>query len=101
MCGGEVEYMKCIYNTISPHIFHEDVIFFSFFLYYCRAYGILVPRPGMEPIMPFAMGVWSLNPWATREVRAILSLLGASLEKGSALHQRLMCFVIKEYQVSP
>ena len=75
--------------------------FFSFFLYYCRAYGILVPRPGMEPIMPFAMGVWSLNPWATREVRAILSLLGASLEKGSALHQRLMCFVIKEYQVSP
>ena len=31
MCGGEVEYMKCIYNTISPHTFHEDVIFFLFF----------------------------------------------------------------------
>ena len=100
MCGGEVEYMKCIYNIISPHTFHEDVIFFFFFWYCCGAYGILVPRPGMEP-MPSAMGVRNLNPWATREVRAILSLLGASLEKGSALHQRLMCFVTKEYQVSP
>ena len=73
--------------------------FFFFFWYCCGACGILVPRPGMKP-MPSAMAVWSLNPWATREVQAILSLPGASLEKGSALHQRLMCFVIKEHQVS-
>ena len=39
MCGGEVEYMKCIYNTISPHTFHEDVIFFFFF-------GIVVGHVG-------------------------------------------------------
>ena len=31
------------------------------------AYGILVPRPGIE-LMPPAMEVWSLNHWPTREV---------------------------------
>lgn len=55
MCRGEVEYVKRIYNTISPHTFHE----------------------------------------------AVRSLLGAWLKEGTPLHQRPMCFVIKEHQVSP
>ena len=31
------------------------------------ACGILVPRPGIEPVPP-ALGAWSLNHWAAREV---------------------------------
>ena len=31
------------------------------------ACGTLVPRPGMEPTLP-AVGVWSLNPWTSKEV---------------------------------
>ena len=38
------------------------------------ACGILVPRPGMEPV-PSALGVQSLNHWTAREVRkSILKL---------------------------
>ena len=62
------------------------VHFFVFWLCH-RACGILVPRPGIEP-MSSAVGVWSLNYWTTREAicsetqrsydtcfRTILSLL--------------------------
>ena len=37
------------------------------------AYGILVPRPGIEP-MPPALGAWSLNHWTAREVPVRLFL---------------------------
>ena len=32
-----------------------------------EACGILVPSPGIEPVPP-ALGAWSLNHWARREV---------------------------------
>ena len=32
-----------------------------------EACGILVPSPGIEPVPP-ALGAWSLNHWASREV---------------------------------
>ena len=35
------------------------------------AYGILVPRPGIEPVPPTLVG-WSLNHWTTREVLFLL-----------------------------
>ena len=41
--------------------------FFFFFATLCIAYGILVPRPGIEP-MPAAVEAWSLNHWTAREV---------------------------------
>ena len=40
--------------------------FFFFFLLQRRACGILVPRPGIEP-MPLALEAQSLNHEATRE----------------------------------
>ena len=36
--------------------------------------GILVPRPGMEPV-PSALGVRTLNHWTTREIPVNLFLL--------------------------
>ena len=39
----------------------------NFFLAHCRAYGILVPQPEMEPKSPAVEGQ-SLNHWTTREV---------------------------------
>ena len=34
------------------------------------ACGILVPQPGIEPIL-LALGTWSLNHWTTREVPGV------------------------------
>ena len=33
------------------------------------AYGILVPRPGIEPTPP-AVEAWNLNHWTAKEVQA-------------------------------
>ena len=46
-----------------------SVFLFVFLIVWpCRmACGILVPRPGIEP-MPPALEAWSLNHWTTREV---------------------------------
>ena len=42
---------------------------------HCEAYGILVTRPGIEPVLP-AFEVCSLNHWTTREFRPqVLSLM--------------------------
>ena len=38
-----------------------------FFWPHCAAYGILIPRPGIEPTFP-ASKVWNLNHLTTREV---------------------------------
>ena len=43
--------------------------FFLSFFFWSAAYGILVPRPGVEPTHP-ALQVWSLNHWTAREVQA-------------------------------
>ena len=48
----------------------ENSFFFFFFFFFwpCHvACRILVPGPGFEPTPP-ALGVWSPNHWATREV---------------------------------
>ena len=41
------------------------------FCLHCMACGILVPRPGMEPVAP-VLGAQSLNHWTTREVLLML-----------------------------
>ena len=45
-----------------------------FFFLHHTACGILLPRPVIEPVPP-ALEVWSLNHWATREVRHMIALL--------------------------
>ena len=37
----------------------------KFFWPHCVAFGILVPQPGIEPMLP-ALGAQSLNQWTTR-----------------------------------
>ena len=50
------------------NIYSKDICFFFFF---CTAYGILVPQPGIEP-GPSAVKAWSLNHWTTREFPHLL-----------------------------
>ena len=68
----------------------------------CRACGILVPRPGVEPVPP-AAEAWSLNHWTVREgpepVSGTTALCGAfpqqgktqSLRAWGAGHHHLWC----------
>ena len=42
-----------------------------FFWLHHTAYGILLPRPGIEPVST-ALEAWSLNHWLAREVQAWL-----------------------------
>ena len=51
---------------------HYQDIFFFWIVLLCFGpnalqCGVLVPRPGIEPV-PHALGVWSLNHWTAREV---------------------------------
>ena len=47
-------------------LFHLFILFLIFWL--CpMACGILVPRPGIKPVLP-VLAVWPLNPWTTRDV---------------------------------
>ena len=48
-------------------MFGGYILFFFFFWPRCVSCGILVPRPGIEPL-PLALEAWSLNRWTTREV---------------------------------
>ena len=41
-------------------------VLFIYWLH-CAACKILVPRPGIEPVLP-ALGAWSLNHWTTRDI---------------------------------
>ena len=57
-------------------------MFSSFFINYCmhslsRSIWDLVPWPGIEPGPP-ALGTWSLNHWATREIPKLAILYGHS-----------------------
>ena len=47
-------------------ISQKYIVFFFFWLGWA-AYGILVPRPGIEPMFPTVIA-WSLNHWSTRKV---------------------------------
>ena len=47
----------------------------SLFLFYFCPCGILVPRPGMEPMPPTVEG-WILNHWTPREIPRIKDLNG-------------------------
>ena len=52
-----------------PYIIPQQVCA-SYFIYLLRPVGhvgILVPLPGIEPVLS-ALGVWSLNHWTAREV---------------------------------
>ena len=44
-------------------------IFIYLFIYWpgCEAFGILVPRPGIEPTSP-AVPAWSLSHWTIRKI---------------------------------
>ena len=53
-------------------LFFMGFFFFFFFLPYLVTYGLLVPRPGIKPILP-ALEVRSPNHWATREFLQISS----------------------------
>ena len=46
----------------------------------CRAFGILVAQPGIEP-MPPEVKAPSLNPWTTREVPGCLVFIGSRLNR--------------------
>ena len=51
-----------------------EVCSFSLKLFFwpcCTTYGILVPRPRIEP-MPPALEAWSFNHWTAREVPSLL-----------------------------
>ena len=43
------------------------IVLFIFYLTAHVAWGILGPRPGVEPMLP-ALVEWSLNHWTAREV---------------------------------
>ena len=59
------------FQQVSSNYYSSFYIFLFLFLYpfwpCCVACGPLVPQPGIEPRPP-ALGVWSLNPWTTREI---------------------------------
>ena len=54
------------YEIFCRSIFLRNFSFLFFWLHH-MAYGILVPKPRMEPIHP-AMETQSLNHWAVREI---------------------------------
>ena len=45
----------------------ESFFFFNFFWLCCAAWGIVVPRPGIEP-MSLAVKAWSLNHWTSKDI---------------------------------
>ena len=62
-------------RTVGQCVFLSSFFFLSYnspssafiYLFSHRAYGILVPRPGIKPV-PFSVEAESLNSWAAREV---------------------------------
>ena len=61
---------------------------FSFWLH-GMACGILVPRPGIEP-MPPEEEVWILNYWTTREIPLLSFLLGIDPEVELLVHVAIL-----------
>ena len=63
-------YTHMLWMTTTPvhhGIFILNLTFFFFFGPCHVSHEILVPLPGVEPVLP-AMEAWSLNSWTTREV---------------------------------
>ena len=62
-------------NEYSPEVdlYLYNFIYFSVFWPHCAACGILVLRPGIEP-MPPAVEAWSSNHWTAREFPSQLIL---------------------------
>ena len=50
------------------------VLFFFFFSSSCSSCAISVPQPGIRPA-PWALEMWSLNCWTTREVPMLILLI--------------------------
>ena len=66
-CYILLHYDLCVKLRFHPSpLFNFLKLFFFFFLPCRAACGILVPRPGIEPVPP-AVGARSLNHWTTRE----------------------------------
>ena len=53
-------------SLASPY-FIKLLLFLKILQLYCKVCGILIPRPGVEPIPPAVQGQ-SFNHWTTREV---------------------------------
>ena len=66
--------------VIHQHMYSIFVALNFFFLIWPRhvAFGILVPRPGIEP-GPSAVKVWSPNHWTAREVPVALKFYWRSI----------------------
>ena len=63
-----MKYMLSLCFSWLPWLFY----LFIFYLTAHVACGILVPRPGVEPMLP-ALVEWSLNHWPAREVLIALT----------------------------
>ena len=54
-------------NLQKPSEITKCLLFFFFFWLHLEACGILVPRPGIQPVLPAAVEVPSANHWMVRE----------------------------------
>ena len=85
-------------NSVLNHFLVLCCIFWLFFFFwlYCTACGILVPRPGMEPVPP-AVEARSPNHWTARE----FPLLAFNLPLRSLLPFWFLILCIKPIFHSP
>ena len=57
----------------------DNLLALIFYFWLCHAAcGILVPRPGIEPVRP-AVEAWNLNHWTSREVPKLIYFFGHAL----------------------
>ena len=83
-------------SSLGPFKFRT---FFCLWLHH-KAYGILVPGPGIEPVPP-AVKAWSLNHWTTREVpNSELLLKKKNWELSELRWQPIQLSQITEHQLS-
>ena len=66
MMGDQIYHVPAMRSSAGQSFL--TIFSFLFFWPHHMAYGILVPKPRMEPIHP-AMETQSLNHWAVREIR--------------------------------
>ena len=65
-----VSHFQLSHPTLNTLLYPSSKPFF-FFWPHSKACGILVPRPGIEP-MHLAVEAWSLNHWTAREVPVLI-----------------------------
>ena len=63
---GSANYLHCSKPNLWVPSPRESFLSFSFFWLHHKACRILIPWPGIEPLL-LAEEVWSLNHWTTRE----------------------------------